>query len=91
MATITRTGPPDNDGGDFTQKPKFRALIQKIKLNGSSNLNHGDRLSIAELARQKEIHSDPRVRKQLQEAYNQVSIAHLEYCLKIPQFPPQSK
>jgi hypothetical protein len=85
MATTTRplTGPPDPSENDFTKSLKFRTLIDQIKGRGTSKLNSQDRLSIAELARTKEVHPDPRTRAKLQKAYDEVARAHLEFCLRL--------
>jgi hypothetical protein len=86
MATTTRplTGPPDPGENDFTKSLKFQTLLTQIKGRGTSRLNAQDRLSIAELARTKETHHDPRIRAQLQRAYDEVARAHLEFCLRLP-------
>lgn len=86
MATITKKAPlPGGDGDDssFTKRPEFRALLDGIKARGSSKLSAAQKISVQELARQKEFHHDPRVRAKLKEAYNMVAQAHLQYCLKL--------
>ena len=85
MSVDTKTGPPfPDDNNDFTKSLKFQTLITQIKGRGTSRLSANDKLSIAELARSKETHHDPRVRVQLQKAYDEIARAHLEYCLRLP-------
>lgn len=84
MSTITRTGPYDDREPDFRRDPKFAALISRIMNRGTSALSTGDKVSIAEVARLKEVHHDPRARRHLNEVYNEIAKAHLEFCLRGP-------
>jgi hypothetical protein len=80
--TITKPRKGDEGPDRFRPGPEFRALIDRILAVGTSRLSPADRLSISEVARQKETHHDPHTRKRLQAAYTEIAKAHLEYCLK---------
>jgi len=81
MATITG---PNNDGPhDYTKTTAFQGLLSRITKLGTSRLPQQDTVAIAEIARLKAAHPDPRTRSSFAKAYDQIARAHLEHCLRL--------
>ena len=67
----------------YLEALQFKTIVNRMKRGGSKNLTVVHQVHAAELARYAATHNNPKVRKALTEAFNEIKKAHLEYCLRL--------